>query len=660
MKTTVTILFIQLICFSILGCTSKPTHPSLEQKGFPPLIPIRDLFLNTESEWMFALSPDGEKLAWIGGSFWKRGSVMRFKNLENDKVIEFEGHNKRDHFGSYFWAGDSQHLIFSQDDNGSENFGIFYVNIDNPEEIFEIAYDKKSRSYVAGIPRHKPNVLHYVSNKREESVFDLYEYDFKTKSNQLIGKNPGNVTRWITDSNGALYAAVFYDTADNYSLYRYQKKLWGKQPLATWGVEDQFDFLGFSSNPEEAWFHSNLGRDKVALVKFHFETGKEEVIHASEKVDLSRSAISQLTGKPLHSLSFPDYPDNYFFDQSLKNLINQSIQEPYAAYWLGADREENKWLVQIETDLRQEVYLIDKKHKKLTLLSQDPLSKHYSGSLSSSQPFSFTAEDGMTIHGYITLPAGIKAEKLPTVVWVHGGPWVRDYWYLNSRAQFFANRGYAVIQVNYRGSTGYGRQYLKAAKREFAGKMHTDIIDAANWAVDQGYSDPSSIAIYGRSYGGYATLVGLSFTPNYFQCGVDIVGPSNLVSSLKNTPKHWKFGVKLWHDYAGNPNNPEDITFMQSRSPLFHVNNIEKPLLIFQGKHDSRVKASESEQMVEALKKAGKKVDYILFDNEGHQITHWKNRLVLHRNTEKFLHKCLGGRDRGFDFYEVGKWLPFL
>ena len=249
---------------------------------------------------------------------------------------------------------------------------------------------------------------------------------------------------------------------------------------------------------------------------------------------------------------------------------------------------------------------------------------------------------------------------LPMVLLVHGGPWARDYWdyvykYKGTTVQFLANRGYAVLQINYRGSKGYGKRFRKAAAGEFAGKMHTDLIDGVEWAIGKGIADPKKIAIFGASYGGYATLVGLTFTPDIFTCGVDMYGISNLVSWIKSIPKYWKPFMSLrWYRYVGHPDSPEDRREMESRSPLFHVDRIRRPLLIAQGANDPRVPQQESDQIVAAMRKAGKEVEYILFPDEGHSIRHWKNRLVFYRKVEDFLAKHLGGRSAGFDYYELG------
>jgi dipeptidyl aminopeptidase/acylaminoacyl peptidase len=257
------------------------------------------------------------------------------------------------------------------------------------------------------------------------------------------------------------------------------------------------------------------------------------------------------------------------------------------------------------------------------------------------EPISYTAIDGLTIHGYLTKPVGV-ALPAPTVLLVHGGPWARDTWGYDSQAQWLANRGYAVLQVNFRGSTGYGKAFLNAANREWAGKMHQDLIDGVNWLVEKGISQPDKIAIMGGSYGGYATLVGLTFTPEVFACGVDIVGPSNIITLMQSIPPYWEPIRKNFYHRVGNLDTEPE--FLKERSPLFFVDRIEKPLLIGQGANDPRVKQAESEQIFEAMKQAGKPVEYALYSDEGHGFARPENRLHFYGVAEEFLAKYLGGR----------------
>jgi dipeptidyl aminopeptidase/acylaminoacyl peptidase len=332
-------------------------------------------------------------------------------------------------------------------------------------------------------------------------------------------------------------------------------------------------------------------------------------------------------------------------------VLDKSIADDFAALAkvrkgqfsvTNRDDADKTWLVAYTTDdgpVYYYVYNRDNKKAEFLFTHQPKLEKL---ELASMKPISYKSRDGLTIHGYLTTPVGVEAKNLPTVLLVHGGPWGRDSWGFNSTAQWLANRGYAVLQVNFRGSTGYGKKFLNAGNKEWAGKMHDDLIDAVNWIVKKGVADPKKIAIMGGSYGGYATLVGLTFTPEVFACGVDIVGPSNIVSLLKTIPPYWAPMKAMFAKRVGDIEKDEE--FLKSRSPLFFVDKIQRPLLIGQGANDPRVKQAESDQIVAALRKAEKPVDYIIYTDEGHGFARPENRLHFNAHVEAFLARHLGGR----------------
>jgi dipeptidyl aminopeptidase/acylaminoacyl peptidase len=280
--------------------------------------------------------------------------------------------------------------------------------------------------------------------------------------------------------------------------------------------------------------------------------------------------------------------------------------------------------------------------------------------LATAKPVALTARDGLSLHGYLTLPASTGARKLPMVLLVHGGPWRRDRWAEDGTNRwmpnFLANRGYAVLQINYRGSSGYGRAFMEKAIGEFAGRMHDDLVDGVQWAVQQGIADPARVAIFGASYGGYAALVGATFTPEVFACAASFVGASNLALLLEKVPPYWELGIIGWHRYVGDPAKPEDRRDMDARSPLFKVGPQTRPLLVMHGVNDVRVKLEQSELIVQALRKAGRPVEYVTFPGDGHGNQRWPNNLTMYRKTEDFLAQCLGGRSSGFDYYQLGAW----
>ena len=478
--------------------------------------------------------------------------------------------------------------------------------------------------------------------------------NLKTNKLQLIAENPGDVYDVLIDDSGKLRARYrkITDTRKSFESLSEDGKYWKK--VIDWDFEDSFNVLDFTADSNNVWVLSNLGVDKKSLNKMDLRTGKMQPIYAESDVDLEGVFISKITKKPLYAASMPDYPRLHFFDSELEAEFKR-LKPKYPGYvsFESTDNAERTVVFIVSTEKKRDYYLYNRDSGETTLIGRNPLSEHIS-QLSTTKAISYKSRDGLTIHGYLTIPKGLEGKRVPMVLQVHGGPWARDRYGPNHRIQFLANRGYAVLQVNYRGSTGYGKRFKQAAIREFAGKMHDDLIDGVNWAITQGVADKEKICIKGGSYGGYATLVGITFTPDVFACGVDVVGMSNLVTLTENVPAYWKNFMPYWYKYVGNPNNPEDRKDMESRSPLFKVDAVKKPLMIVQGANDPRVTQLESDQIVKALRASGKEIDYLLFKDEGHGIRKWTNNLIYHRKMEDFLAKHLGGRSAGFDYYELG------
>ena len=368
--------------------------------------------------------------------------------------------------------------------------------------------------------------------------------------------------------------------------------------------------------------------------------------------------FSQRTREPVIAYAEPDYPQLEFLDPALKTDLAPFLSsQPQRIRVTSMDDQDRRLTVEVRTSIGKQFYLFDRMSKQRTLLGESASMK-FAESLAPVKAIQLQSRDGLTLHGYLTLPTGAAPKNLPTVLLVHGGPWIRDAWgadiYTNRLAQFLVNRGYAVAQINYRGSAGYGRKFMEAAVGEFGGKMHDDLLDAVQWLVNQGIADPQHVAILGRSFGGYAALVGLAFTPDTFACGVDIVGLSDLTT--QKGPAYGELGRYWWERYFGNPDVPADVEKMKQRSPYYHVDAIRRPVLIVYGAHDARVQRVQSEKMIEALEAAHKDVQSLALDDEGHLITRWPSKLKMYRRIEDFLAGCLGGRSSGFDYYELGAW----
>ena len=641
---------VTLLVLVFSSCTTAPRHPALESAQLPDLIPLRHLVVNKETKFNYRISPDGRKLGWIAV---KSGRLtIHLKQIDEDKVSALTPAAPGNIFG-FIWTPDSRRILYWQDQSGNENYHIYLADSDHPDQpAVDLTPFEKTRAGIHQIIRTDPDNVLITHNNRYSTAYDLYRVNLKTREQTMLAQNPGDVLIWLTDDEGNLRARVRKNNEELriFETFNAPKNTW--KALMSLDLEDSLWILRFTAEGDAVWALSNRGRDRISLVRMDLASGDEKLVYEEPQVDLSGVFISYHTKEPLVAIAFPNYQKLHFFDPEIEEDARIFLDQDHVALNLNsADYEERLLTVAAYTDKDYEYYLFNRDTRQKVLLHRNPVSK-YQDSLTSVQPVSFKSRDGLTIHAYLTLPQGTPGRGLPMVLLVHGGPWARDYWGYSSTVQFLANRGYAVLQINYRGSTGYGRAFKEAAVGEFAGKMHTDLIDGVDWAVAQGIADPQKIAIFGFSYGGYATLVGLTFTPETFACGVDVFGISNLVTFTQSVPQYWKNWMPYWYKYVGNPINPADITRMESKSPLFRVDQINRPLLIVQGAKDARVKQQESDQIVDAMRKAGKDLKYILFPNEGHSIRNWQNRVIFYRKLEDFLARHLGGRSGGFDLYE--------
>jgi dipeptidyl aminopeptidase/acylaminoacyl peptidase len=415
--------------------------------------------------------------------------------------------------------------------------------------------------------------------------------------------------------------------------------------LLSWDAEDALTsgVVSFSKDGKSLYLIDSRNANAGRLVKLEISSENLEVIAEDEQYDVGSVMIHPDTYE-VQAVAFTKARKEWVvLDETIEDDFKTIAKLEHGDYVVSdRDNADDTWLVGFTRDDEPvSYYAYDRQRRKGTFLFYHmPALKDYT--LARMEPIYFVARDGLTIHGYITFPPGKVRKNLPMVLVVHGGPWARDTWGYDSVAQWIANRGYACFQVNYRGSTGYGKDFVNAGDKEWAGKTHDDLIDGVNWAVEKGFADPEMIAIFGGSFGGYAALVGATFTPDVFCCAVDIVGPSNLITLIKSIPPYWSTFLATLHKRVGNPDTEEE--FLKSRSPLFKVNNIKIPILIGQGANDPRVKQAESEQIVEAMKKKGLAYEYMLFPDEGHGFAKPENRLKFFAAAEKFLAKHLNGR----------------
>ena len=618
--------------------------PVTAPAALPPLIP-RDVLFGNPDKASPQISPDGKHLAYLAPDgknvlqVWVRSNPPAAGKPDDRAITSDEKRGIR----QYFWAKDNKHLLYLQDAGGDENFHLYAADLATGKTRDLTPFPGVRVQGVELDDKH-PDTLLVGMNKRNKAAFDMHRLTVSTGAETLDTENPGMVLGWTTDKDFVVRAATAVNPkTGGYDLMVRDKPGAEWKTVKQWTNEEQGSAAGFGADANTLYVIGNDQTDTMRLTKLDLAGGKEEVIAEDKEYDLGGAMIDEKKRVPL-AVSFTKARTEW-------KVLDDSVKADFAALAKvrrgdfsvpSMTADEMTWVVAyVSDDAPTAYYLYDRATKKATFLFFNN-AKLADVKLAQTEPVEFKAADGLTLHGYLTAPVGVEAKNLPTVLLVHGGPWARDTWGFSPLTQFLANRGYAVLQVNFRGSTGYGKTFLNAGNREWAGKMHQDLIDAKDWIVTRGVADPKKVAIMGGSYGGYATLVGLTFTPEAFACGVDIVGPSNIVTLLKTVPPYWAPAKALFAKRVGDLEKEEE--FLTGRSPLSKVNAITKPLLIGQGKNDPRVKVAESDQIVAAMRKNGKPVEYVLYPDEGHGFQRPENRLHFFAVTEQFLAKHLGGR----------------
>ncbi len=612
------------------------------------LIPRRVLFGNPERVSP-RISPEGTRLAWIAphegilnvwiapaspetGVDWDRAQVV---TDDTERGIR-----------QFAWAHDGRHLLYLQDTGGDENWRLHDVDLDTMQRRDLTPFDGVQTQLVA-MERKFPTEVLVALNRDNPQLHDVYRLDLVTGELAKEVENPGFVG-WVADAQLAVRAAIAPQPDGGLVLMVRDTGRDEWRPLLTVDADDAATtgLIAFSEDGGSLLAMSSVGANTGRLVRIDLATGAQQVLAEDPEADVSDVRVQPDTREPQIVIFQKDRSEYLVLDPSVAgDLAAIRALHPGDPVFTGADDADATWLVAFNNDSGPISYFAYDRSARTGrfLFENRPELSRYE--LASMEPFSFTARDGLTVHGYVTFPPGTGRRGLPAVLDVHGGPWVRDEWGFNAEAQWLANRGYLCVQVNYRGSTGYGKAFVNAGDREWAGRMHDDLVDAVAFITGQGWADPARVAIYGGSYGGYAALVGATFTPDLFCCAVDIVGPSNLKTLIETIPPYWAPMLAQFHRRVGDP--AADAAFLWSRSPLSRVRDIRIPLLIAQGANDPRVKQAESEQIVAALREAGIDYEYLLFPDEGHGFAKPENRLRFYAAAEQFLARHLGGRAEG-------------
>jgi dipeptidyl aminopeptidase/acylaminoacyl peptidase len=625
------------------------------------LIPREVLFGNPERISPH-ISPDGTRLAWIaphegvlnvwvapigaaGGSGvdWDAATVV---TDDTDRGIRV-----------FAWARDGRHLLYLQDTGGDENWRLYDVDLgaETPAAAGGktgwakrdlTPYDGIQARIIATKKSHRDEVL-VGMNRDNPQLHDVYRLDLKTGDLAKLIENPG-YAGWLADEDMVVRGALSPLPDGGFDLLVRDNAEAEWRTLLTISADDApaSDVLSFTGDGKSLLAVSSVGVNTGRLVRIDLDpdsAGNAEVLLEDPEADVAGAVLHPDTREPQIVVLLKDRAEYHVLDPAVEPDY-EAIRALHSGdpQLVGRDEADTTWLVAFTDDAGPvRYYAYDRASRTGSFLfeSRPELSRY---ELARMEPFSYLTRDGLTVHGYVTFPPGGGRSGLPAVLNVHGGPQTRDVWGFDPEAQWLANRGYLCVQVNYRGSTGYGKALVSAGDREWGAKMHDDLIDAVRYVVDQGWADPDRIAIYGGSYGGYAALVGAAFTPDVFCCAVDIVGPSNLKTLLETIPPYWAPIKAQLYKRVGNPETDEE--FLWSRSPLSRARDIRIPLLIAQGANDPRVKQAESEQIVAALKEAGIDYEYMLFPDEGHGFAKPENRLRFYAAAERFLAKYLGGR----------------
>ena len=602
-------------------------------------IPLEDFFKNPEKS-RYLISPDGKYFAFMA-PYETRMNIF-VQEVGKDSAVRVTGETERDIAG-YFWANDYR-ILFLKDTGGDENYQIFGVDADGGNAKALTAFPNVRTTIIDDLPDNETEVI-IGMNRRSPYVFDPYRLNVLTGDLTMLAENQGNVQGWMTDHDGKLRVAVTIDGTSTSLLYREKESDPFKTVLTT-SFKESLSPEFFTFDNRYLYALSNLERDKSVFVKFDPATGKEmEILYENPRYDLDGASYSRKDKKLLAvRCTGHQQTERYFFDDQFKAII-EKIQKRLPGYQFGIvseTKDEMRMIIRTYTDKSLGAYYVYDVATDLLTKIADVSPWLDENRMAAMNCVTYTSSDGLTIEAYLTLPKGYTmktAKNLPVVVNPHGGPWARDTWGFNPEVQFLANRGYAVFQMNFRGSTGYGKEFWELSFKQWGKTMQNDITDGVNWLIGKKIADPNRIAIYGGSYGGYATLAGITFTPDLYACAVDYVGVSNLFTFMNTIPPYWKPLLDMMYEMVGNP--VADSTLLASASPVFHVDQIKVPLFIAQGANDPRVNKDESDQMVEALKNRGIEIQYMVKDNEGHGFRNEENRFDFYRAMEEFLKEHL-------------------
>jgi dipeptidyl aminopeptidase/acylaminoacyl peptidase len=647
-------LFLAFPLAIIFAVTLTTSSSALAQgSGQPPLID-RELFFGNPEISGSQISPDGQFISFLKPYKDTRNIWVKRTNEPFSSARLITNDTKRP-VTSYFWSRDGKYILFVQDQGGDENYNVYAVNpAESPAAGQEVPMArnltsaKGVRAVIYSVPRNDPDTIYVGLNDRDKSWHDLYRVKISTSERTLMRQNTERIASWFFDNKGQLRMAVRTTDKGDTEILRVDDK--GFTQVYSCNVFETCGPVRFHKDNQRIYMITNKGDqlDLTRLVLFDPSTGKDELVESDplNRVDFGDAEFSNVTDELIATVYEDSRTRIYWKDKPYEadyKLLQSKL--PGKEINLGSStKDERIMLIAASSDTEPgERYLFDRNTKKLTQQYR-VFEKLPREQLAQMKPISYKSSDGLEIPAFLTLPKGVAPKNLPLIVFPHGGPWARDSWGYNIFAQFWANRGYAVLLPNFRSSTGYGKKFLNAGNNEWGQKMQDDLTWGVKYLIAQGIADPKRVGIMGGSYGGYATLAGLTFTPDLYAAGVSYVGPSNLLTLLKSIPPYWEAGRIIFHTRMGNPNTPEGHAQLEHQSPLNSADKIKAPLLVIQGANDPRVNKAESDQIVVALRDRGFPVEYIVAPDEGHGFARPINNMAMIATAEKFFAKHLGGR----------------
>ena len=650
----------------LAGCATAPRHPALQQaeaRGtLPPLLPVRRFVADVDPAGGYVLSPDGQSLLWSQVVGTDSGLAVR--PVAGGAARTFPtGFLARPAGPTYAWLPDSRHVAFLKDLKGDENTQLHVFDSRGDFAPWAVTPWPGVRSYFVAAGPDGSTTFLFASNRRDKSTMDLYEADAASRTIREVARSDGHVLHWQVGQDRKLAARVRqlqpHDGADQAVEVLEPDGRW--RALRTVTGWDALWLQHADAAKHKLWAFSNVGRDRMALVEIDTATGSERVLADHPVVDLGWAFFPRSHGEPVATIADDGLPTIRWHDAALGADVDRATARALQLGLLDAaprfvrpqssSEDGQRWVLRALGDFDDAELLLDRTSGEVRRL--DPKQPRRSAELSPEEPYAFTTSDGRKVHGYLIRPRGVTGPA-PLVVNIHGGPWARNRW---SPAgydvdQLLANRGYLVLTVNYRSSTGYGRDFMLAGRMQTFDRVQQDIAEAAQWAVDQGLADARHMAVLGASFGGFSVMAQLIRQDQDWRCGVNMVGVADWVRVMENWPPFWR--NRHWFEaFYGNPRDPVQREQAMQQSPITHIARIKAPMLVIHGANDIRVLKQDSEDVVAALRQLGRPVQYLSFANEGHSVRRWRNRLEMWRRIEDHLASCLGGRSSGWDFYEL-------